>query len=106
MIEGGWLLFQSMIGMHLVSPGGWSVEGANQQQKSYPCHQCSKQFSSQRDLWRHHLTHTGEKPFKCPHCPHRANRKGNLQTHIKTLHSDILIVQNRNLMSQSPNLSV
>ena len=43
-------------------------------------------FGSNRDLSRHHLTHTGEKPFQCPHCPHRSNRKGNLKYHIISIH--------------------
>ena len=31
-------------------------------------------------------THTGEKPFACPHCDYRAATKGTLNRHIKRLH--------------------
>ncbi|XP_071528450.1 uncharacterized protein [Panulirus ornatus] len=58
--------------------------------RRHPCPQCTRAFTSLRDLNRHFLTHTGEKPYQCPHCPHRANRKGNLKTHIRALHPDIL----------------
>ena len=27
-------------------------------------------------------THTGERPFVCPHCPYSASQKGNLQAHL------------------------
>ncbi|RXG70509.1 hypothetical protein Avbf_00242 [Armadillidium vulgare] len=30
---------------------------------------------------------SGEKPFVCPFCPHRSNRKGNMNTHIMFKHS-------------------
>ncbi|XP_047492022.1 zinc finger protein 69-like [Penaeus chinensis] len=32
----------------------------------------------------HVATHTGEKPFACPHCPFRAVHSANLKTHIRT----------------------
>lgn len=32
------------------------------------------------------ITHTAHKPFKCPYCPHRANRSDNLKMHIRTRH--------------------
>ncbi|CAI9558369.1 unnamed protein product [Staurois parvus] len=28
--------------------------------------------------------HTGEKPYKCPYCDHRAAQKGNLKIHLRT----------------------
>ncbi|XP_064080274.1 longitudinals lacking protein, isoforms H/M/V-like isoform X8 [Macrobrachium nipponense] len=57
------------------------------------CRVCSRNFSGRnrrQDLERHLLTHTGEKPFCCPHCPHRSNRIGNLRTHVFTVHRDIV----------------
>ncbi|XP_066964670.1 protein tramtrack, beta isoform-like isoform X16 [Macrobrachium rosenbergii] len=50
------------------------------------CHECSKSFQSPKDLRRHILTHTGEKPYLCPYCSHRAALKGNLKVHIITIH--------------------
>lgn len=32
------------------------------------------------------MIHLGVKPFLCPICPHRSNRKGNLDLHILRVH--------------------
>ncbi|KAK4309617.1 hypothetical protein Pmani_018728 [Petrolisthes manimaculis] len=53
------------------------------------CAICSKRFhgrNSKSNLERHMQIHTGVKPFQCPLCSHRANRKGNLKTHIEARH--------------------
>lgn len=53
------------------------------------CSICNKRFhgrNSKSNLDRHMQIHTGVKPFQCPLCPHRANRKGNLKTHIEARH--------------------
>ncbi|KAK8749289.1 hypothetical protein OTU49_015774, partial [Cherax quadricarinatus] len=57
------------------------------------CSVCGRGFhgrNRRQDLERHVLTHTGEKPYQCPHCPHRTNRIGNLKTHIFTIHRDLV----------------
>ncbi|ELU08265.1 hypothetical protein CAPTEDRAFT_189170 [Capitella teleta] len=38
-------------------------------------------FKTKQHLRQHALRHTGEKPFACPYCSHRCNRKGNLDAH-------------------------
>ncbi|XP_069994195.1 transcription factor Sp8 [Penaeus vannamei] len=56
------------------------------------CSVCGRGFNGRnrrQDLERHVLTHTGVKPFQCPHCPHRTNRIGNLKTHVFTVHRDL-----------------
>merc|ERR1712142_172323 len=37
------------------------------------CPFCFRQFYKKSHFMRHYYIHTGEKPFKCPYCPHRAN---------------------------------
>lgn len=53
------------------------------------CPVCQKLFTGRnkrQHLHYHMMTHTGEKPFQCPHCSHRANRVCNLKMHIKAKH--------------------
>ncbi|XP_063865778.1 zinc finger X-chromosomal protein-like [Scylla paramamosain] len=61
------------------------------------CHICSKRFrgrNSKSNLERHMQIHTGLKPFRCPLCSHRANRKGNLKSHIEAKHGPEAIPAN------------
>ncbi|KAK8741823.1 hypothetical protein OTU49_002423 [Cherax quadricarinatus] len=51
------------------------------------CGFCGKNFSAPAFLRRHIRAHTGEKPFKCPHCDFRATQKGNLNSHIINRHN-------------------
>ncbi|GMR43620.1 hypothetical protein PMAYCL1PPCAC_13815, partial [Pristionchus mayeri] len=34
----------------------------------YSCSECSQKFAKKAALDYHMLTHSGDKPFKCPHC--------------------------------------
>ena len=49
----------------------------------YMCPFCNKIMKKHRDMKRHILIHTGEKPFKCELCNFACNQKANLTTHLK-----------------------
>nr|XP_045608118.1 zinc finger protein 764-like [Procambarus clarkii] len=52
------------------------------------CPQCGRFFLRPVDLGRHLRTHTGEKPFACPHCSFRSAQSGNVYRHIKMKHPE------------------
>ncbi|XP_042224527.1 longitudinals lacking protein, isoforms H/M/V-like isoform X21 [Homarus americanus] len=51
-----------------------------------PCSLCGK-LVGQSKMKRHLMIHTGQKPYECPHCQHRTNRKENLDDHIRRRHT-------------------
>lgn len=55
-------------------------------QGQFACPLCSLVMSCQAHVRRHLLIHTGEKPYGCPYCPSRFNRKGNCDSHIRNVH--------------------
>ncbi|XP_063595648.1 zinc finger protein 513-like [Penaeus indicus] len=86
--------FEAALPALLAAPGSrrlpHAVPGAALDQLA--CSVCGRAFNGRnrrQDLERHVLTHTGVKPFQCPHCPHRTNRIGNLKTHVFTVHRDL-----------------
>lgn len=55
------------------------------------CPQCGRSFLRPVDLGRHLRTHTGEKPFACPHCSFRSAQSGNVYRHIKMKHPELAV---------------
>ncbi|XP_042224505.1 longitudinals lacking protein, isoforms H/M/V-like isoform X2 [Homarus americanus] len=70
------------------------------------CPVCGRQFHGTKRnylLNRHFQIHTGEKPYQCPHCSHRANRKSNLKMHIESRHGSQVTFYSR---AQTPELNI
>ncbi|XP_066964660.1 protein tramtrack, beta isoform-like isoform X8 [Macrobrachium rosenbergii] len=69
--------------------GGNMSTGSAAENSSRACNICGHTFAGmtwKQKLERHLLVHTGHKPFQCPYCPHRTNRKDALKNHVATLH--------------------
>jgi uncharacterized Zn-finger protein len=60
-----------------------------QSQDRYICQICSKAFSRPSSLRIHSHSHTGEKPFKCPHagCGKAFSVRSNMKRHERGCHS-------------------
>ena len=59
----------------------------------FGCPICSKFMKNQRDMKRHIMVHTGEKPFTCNYCDFACNFQGSLNRHIKNRHNVVLKIE-------------
>ena len=50
---------------------------------TYTCPHCGKDSGSNKDLKRHIMTHTGERPFKCSYCEKSFSINTNLYNHMR-----------------------
>ena len=72
---------------HYISPSA-SAAFASQQTERYICSTCNKAFSRPSSLRIHSHSHTGEKPFKCPHagCGKAFSVRSNMKRHERGCH--------------------
>ncbi|KAL1884223.1 hypothetical protein VTK73DRAFT_5359 [Phialemonium thermophilum] len=72
---------------HYISPS--SAASFPQSQDRYICQTCNKAFSRPSSLRIHTHSHTGEKPFKCPHagCGKAFSVRSNMKRHERGCHS-------------------
>ncbi|XP_039695438.1 zinc finger protein 516 isoform X3 [Pteropus medius] len=61
-----------------------SPEADGDKAASHSCCICGKSFPFQSSLSQHMRKHTGQKPYQCPYCGHRASQKGSLKVHIRS----------------------
>ncbi|XP_031620460.1 zinc finger protein 717-like [Contarinia nasturtii] len=60
--------------------------------RRYECHICKKFVIAGITLLKRHMRkHNGEKPFRCEICMMRFTQKGNLKSHLETIHTRIKI---------------
>lgn len=50
------------------------------------CPECCRRFTDKYKRDRHLLIHSGLKPFACPFCAYRSNRKDPVMRHLKFKH--------------------
>ncbi|XP_018006777.1 sal-like protein 3 isoform X25 [Hyalella azteca] len=81
------MLLSSAGSQYLLGGLSSSSSTANTQKAaSHQCLFCHRFFHTPSKLARHVRSHTGEKPFMCRYCPHRAADKSNLMKHMYSQH--------------------
>ena len=53
----------------------------------YGCLYCDKVMKNAKDMRKHIMVHTGEKPFSCDFCDYRSTQKVHLKSHMIKHHS-------------------
>ncbi|CAL4068347.1 unnamed protein product [Meganyctiphanes norvegica] len=85
----------------VVCGGGTPDHGqvAPADRQAFVCPVCGKQFGQPYNLRRHLTTHTGERPYQCPHCNYAASQNVHLEKHIRRIH-----MTNNNIAGTIPQI--
>ena len=60
------------------------------QRKTFACEVCPFSTNIRTNYLNHIRYHTGEKPYACPFCDHKATQRSNLKSHMIRMHNKIL----------------
>ncbi|KAJ2941797.1 hypothetical protein O0L34_g10603 [Tuta absoluta] len=55
-------------------------------ERSHMCTICGRGFTEKKIMQNHMRTHTGERPFACPHCDSKFAQRTAMVTHVKNIH--------------------
>ena len=63
-------------------------------EKPYVCsyEDCSKRFTEYSSLYKHQVTHTGQKPYTCEPCGKHYRQASTLAMHRRTAHGEVDVV--------------
>uniref|UniRef100_A0A8D9EW19 Longitudinals lacking protein, isoforms A/B/D/L n=2 Tax=Cacopsylla melanoneura TaxID=428564 RepID=A0A8D9EW19_9HEMI len=79
--------------MVLLGPDGASDSGGGSRQ--FTCYKCNKKYNRISTLRNHLRYECGKEPkFKCMYCDYRSKRKGNVVSHIRTVHKNFFLFIN------------
>ncbi|KAI5637208.1 zinc-finger double domain-containing protein [Phthorimaea operculella] len=62
---------------------------ARARERKHLCTICGRGFTEKKTMENHVRTHTGERPFECPHCESKFAQKYAMHTHVKKIHMKI-----------------
>ena len=75
------LIFQLFLSAYL------QIEPVRIGTRQYGCIYCDKVMKNSRDMKRHIMVHTGEKPISCDYCEFTCNSQGSMSRHIQNRHA-------------------
>ena len=82
--------FSNLVGLAFKADECNSASAALNTSMFIACPMCGKFIygrNRRQGLERHMRTHTKEKPYQCPMCPHRASMQHNMRNHILIMHT-------------------